>query len=109
MTGTELINALIEGFRTDRVAVEKILLEHAAVEFFCYPRVGRDLVDIARAEEFSARCGVEHLLLTHVVAEAVDLISVAQRKGKGSVEVVDDRRAPFFKTLGEDLLLSVLA
>ena len=109
MTGTELINALIEGFRTDRVAVEKILLQHTEVKLFFNTGVGRDLVDIARAEEFSARCGVEHLLLTHVVAEAVDLISVAQRKGKGSVEVVDDRRAPFFKALGEYLLLSVLA
>ena len=109
VTRAKLENALVKGLGANRVAVEKILLEHAAVELLFDARIGNDLVDIAGANERAVRDGIEHLLLTHLIAEAVNLTAVADGKGKRTVKVVGKRNAPFFKALCNDLLLSLSA
>ena len=96
VAGQQLENALVEGLGADGVAVEQVLLQHALVECFFDARVGGDLVDVARAEQLSLHGGVEHLLLSHLIADDKELLQlrVIQGDGEHAVEVFRHARLP---------------
>ena len=110
MSGTQLENALIKGLLADGIAVEKVLLEHSFVETLFKSICGGDFVDVARADQFLADNGVEHLLLTYLIADDKQLFKllVPNRKGEHTVKVRHHIHMPLCVGLFKDLCLALL-
>ena len=111
MAGHQLIHALVEGFFANRVAIEKILLEHALVQLFRQTRISDDLVDIAGTEQLAVNRGIEQLLLPYLIADHEQLTCriIPYRDRESAVQVFRQGDLPLLIRFLQDRFFAFFA
>ena len=110
-TGRQLADSLIKGLVPYRITVEEILLQHTLVELFHKALGPDDLVYIAGTKQPAVENGIEHLLLTHLIADDVGFAAlvIGYSKGERAVKMLRHAYAPLGESLLEYLRLALFA